>query len=96
MIDDIANAAIYFLKKNTKHTLINVGSGIEMKITDYAKFIINQLNYNIQIRFDKSKPNGTPRKLIDSSLANSYGWNANVSLKRGFQNTFTDFIKNYT
>jgi len=95
-VDDIANAVIYFLKINTKHTLINVGSGIEMKIIDYAKFIIKELNYNIQIKFDKSKPNGTPRKLIDSSLANSYGWNANVSLKKGFQNTFTDFIKNYT
>ena len=95
-VDDIANAVIYFLKKNTKHTLINVGSGIEMKITDYAKFIINELNYNIQIKFDKSKPNGTPRKLIDSSLANSYGWNANVSLKNGFKNTFIDFVKNYT
>ena len=47
-VDDIANAVIYFLKKNTKHTLINVGSGIEMKITDYAKFIINELNYKFK------------------------------------------------
>ena len=53
-VDDIANAVIYFLNKETKHALINVGSGIEMKITDYAKFIINELNYNIQIKFDKS------------------------------------------
>ena len=95
-VDDIANAVIHFLKIDTKHTLINVGSGIEMKIIDYAKFIIKELNYNIQIKFDKSKPNGTPRKLIDSSLANSYGWSLNVSLKNGFQNTFTDFIKNHT
>ena len=95
-VDDIANAAIYFLRKNTKHTLINVGSGIEMKIIEYANFIIKELNCNIQIKFDKSKPNGTPRKLIDSSLANSYGWKAKVSLKDGFMKTYNDFLKNYT
>ena len=52
-VDDIANAVIHFLKIDTKHTLINVGSGIEMKIIDYAKFIIKELNYNIQLNLIK-------------------------------------------
>lgn len=95
-VDDIAHASIYFLKKNTKHTLINIGSGVEMKIIDYAKFIIKEMNCNIQINFDASKPNGTPRKLIDSSLASSYGWSPKVSLQKGFQETYNDFIKNYS
>ena len=95
-VDDVARASIYFLKKKTRHTLINVGSGLEMKIIDYAKFIIKEMNCNIQIKFDKNKPNGTPRKLIDSSLAISYGWSPKVSLQKGFQETYNDFIKNYS
>jgi len=94
-VDDLADAAIYFLKKKTKHTLINIGSGIEMKIIDYAKFISKELNFKIQIKFDKSKPNGTPRKLIDSTLASSYGWKAKVSLRKGFKETYNDFMKNH-
>ena len=95
-VDDIAKAVIYFLKKKTKHSLINVGSGIEMKISDYAKFIIKELNCDIQIKFDKSKPNGTPRKLLDSTLAESYGWKARVSLREGFQETYKDFMNYYS
>lgn len=95
-VDDIAKAVIHFLKKKTQHSLINVGSGIEMKISDYAKFMIKELNCDIQIKFDKSKPNGTPRKLLDSTLAESYGWKARISLRKGFQETYKDFMNNYS
>lgn len=95
-VDDIASAVIYFLKKKTQHSLINVGSGIEMKISDYAKFIIKELNCDIQIKFDKSKPNGTPRKLLDSTLAEFYGWKARISLRKGFQDTYKDFMNNHS
>jgi len=94
-VEDLANAAIYFLKKKTKHTLINIGSGIELTIENYAKFIMQEIGIKLNIKFDKNKPNGTPRKIINSSIANSYGWRAKFSLKQGFQETYNDYIKNY-
>jgi GDP-L-fucose synthase len=82
-VDDLADACIFFLKNKTKHTLINVGSGTEKTITDYTKFLLKKLNYSAKIIYDKSKPDGTPRKLIDSSIANNYGWKAKISLDDG-------------
>lgn len=93
-VDDLSKAIVHFMKKKIYHDLINVGSGFEMKIKDYAKFIIKELNLKMNIKFDKNKPNGTPRKLIDSSLAKSYGWEARINLKKGFKNTFRDYVNN--
>ena len=92
-VDDLADACVYFLNKKSKETLINVGSGKEMKIIGYAKFIIRELKLNLKIKLDRSKPDGTPRKIIDSSLARKYGWKPNVSLKEGFKKTYADYLK---
>ena len=58
-VDDLADACIYFLNK-TKETLINIGSGFEMRILDYANYLIKYLNADLKIKFDLSKPDGTP------------------------------------
>ena len=92
-VDDLADACIYFLNKQSKETLINVGSGNEMKIIEYAKFIIKELQLDLKIKLDWSKPDGTPRKIIDSSLARKYGWKSKVSLKEGFKKTYIDYLK---
>ena len=92
-VDDLADACIYFLNKQSKETLINVGSGNEMKIIEYAKFIIKELQLDLKIKLDLSKPDGTPRKIIDSSLARKYGWKPKVSLKEGFKKTYIDYLK---
>ena len=92
-VDDLADACIYFLNKQSKETLINVGSGNEMKIIEYAKFIIKELQLDLKIKLDRSKPDGTPRKIIDSSLARKYGWKPKVSLKEGFKKTYIDYLK---
>ena len=92
-VDDLADAIIFFLTKKTKETLINIGSGKEMKIIDYANFIIRELKSNVKIKTDKSKPDGTPRKIIDSSIAKKYGWRPKVNLKDGFNKTYLDFLK---
>jgi GDP-L-fucose synthase len=95
-VDDLAEACIYFLNKRTKETLINIGSGEEMKIIDYAKFIIKYLKLNLKIKKDLSKPDGTPRKILDSSLARKYGWRAKITFEEGFKVTFTDYLKRFT
>ena len=91
-VDDLAIACEFFLKKKTKHSLINVGSGIEKTIEDYAKFIMNKLNVKLKIKYDKTKPNGTPRKIIDSTLAKKYGWKSRFDLNTGFDLTLKDYL----
>ena len=94
-VDDLADACIFFLNKKTKETLINIGSGKEMKIIDYAKYIIKQLNADLKIKLDLSKPDGTPRKIIDSSLAKKYGWRPKTQFKDGFKITYLDFLRKF-
>jgi GDP-L-fucose synthase len=90
-VDDLADACIYFLNKKTKETLINVGSGIEKSIIEYAKFVIKKLKLNIKIYKDLSKPDGTIRKIVDISIAKKYGWKSRVSLNDGFDKTYSDY-----
>ena len=85
--DDLADACIYFMNKKTKETLINIGTSNDMSILSYAKFILKKLNLNCKIILDKSKPDGTPRKIIDSSIALKYGWSPKVDLDLGFDMT---------
>ena len=93
-VDDLARACEFFLKKNTKHTLINIGSGVEKTIKDFAKFIMRKMKVNLKIDFDLSKPNGTPRKKLNTRLARSYGWRPKIDLNEGFNYVFKDFLKN--
>ena len=92
-VDDLASACEFFLKKKTKHSLINIGSGQEKSIKDYAKFIMRKLKVNLKINYNETKPNGTPRKILDTSIAKKYGWKSKISLNEGFKLTFNDFIK---
>ena len=91
--EDVADACIFFMKKRTKETLINIGTGKDLSIKYYANFLIKNLNCNIKkINFDKSKPDGTLRKLLDVSLANSYGWKSKTNLREGFSKTYKHFL----
>ena len=89
---DLAKACLFFLDKKTSKSLINIGSGIEMSIKNYAEFIIKELKLNLNIKYDRSKPNGTIRKLIDSSHARKYGWRPKISLKKGFKLAYKDYL----
>ena len=92
-VDDLAEACEFFLKKKTKHVLINIGSGQEKSILRFCKFLMKQFKINLKIKFDKTKPNGTPRKILDTSLARSYGWRSKFDLIKGFELTYNDFLK---
>ncbi len=93
-VDDLADACIYFLKKKTKESLINIGSGEERRILDYAKFIIKKIGIKVKIKFDKTKPNGTFRKKLDTKVANKYGWKPKISLDQGFDKVYKSFLGN--
>ena len=92
-VDDIADACIYFMNKKIKNVLINIGTGKELSIKEYVKLFLKILlpNKKINIIFDKSKPNGTPRKLMDVSLAKKYGWISKTNLKDAIIKTYKDY-----
>ena len=92
-VDDLANACEFFLRKKTKHSLINIGSGQEKTILEFCKFISKKLDAKLNIKFDKNKPNGTPRKKLNTNLALKYGWKSGLDLNKGFDLTYNDFLK---
>ena len=92
-VDDLSNACEFFLKKKTKHTLINIGSGYEDTVTGYANFISKKLGIKLKFIYDKNKPTGTPRKKLNTNLSKSYGWESKTSLSKGFDITFRNFMK---
>jgi len=94
-VDDIAEACVFFLGKKTKDYLINIGSGQDMTIVDYAKLIMKKFDCNLKIKFDKSKKDGTPRKILQVKLAKKYGWKPKISLNEGLKITIKDYVENH-
>ena len=97
-VDDLAEACVFFMNKKTNHSFINIGTGIDYTIEKYARIISSRVNpeVDLKIKFDKSKPNGTPRKVLDISLANKYGWKSKIKLNEAIDLTYQDFIKKNT
>ena len=93
-VDDLANCIEFIINKDVKHDLINVGSGVEISILDLAELIKNVVGYEGKISNDLTKPDGNPRKLLDSSIINSYGWEPEISLEEGLVKTYDWFLKN--
>jgi GDP-L-fucose synthase len=101
-VDDMAAASVFVMElaKETydQHTQpmqshINVGFGADVTIADLAKAVAKATGYAGKIGFDTSKPDGTPRKWMDSSRLNRLGWQANVDLETGLKQAYADFLK---
>tara|TARA_B100000989_G_C19524680_1_gene466097 strand:- start:569 stop:1501 length:933 start_codon:yes stop_codon:yes gene_type:complete len=90
---DIANACIYFLFKRTKEKTINIGSGYEKSILDYAKLLMKAANHKCKIKYKNKELTGTPRKILDSKLAKNYGWKLQNNTKYKIIETYKDFEK---
>ena len=93
-VDDLANAVIFALENELPEHLYNVGTSSDVTIKELAETIQIQVGHKGQINWDKSKPDGTPRKLMDSSKMNQLGWHANYNLEQGIANTYSWFIEN--
>jgi len=90
-VDDIADACIFFMNRTVKSTLINIGTGVDKTILEYAKILMKENKNIFRIKFDKKKPDGVKRKLLNVSLAKSYGWTAKTSLIQGIKKTLESF-----
>ena len=93
-VDDLAEAVIFALENELPEYLYNVGSSNDITIEKLAKIIQKQVGHNGNIKWDLSKPDGTPRKLINSSKINNLGWRPKYDLETGIKNTYSWFIKN--
>jgi len=87
-VDDLAEACWYMLNQNVGGELINVGTGEDIQISDFAKLVAETTGYEGKIVFDTSKPDGTPRKLLDVQKIHSYGWTHKINLKSGLEQTY--------
>lgn len=104
-VDDMAAASIHVMNLDkgiyNQHTQpmlshINVGCGHDITIRELAEAVGNTVGYQGQIQFDPSKPDGTPRKLMDSSRLNALGWQASMGLEHGLAHAYTDFLKTHS
>ncbi|MEJ5283481.1 MAG: GDP-L-fucose synthase [Brevinematia bacterium] len=94
-IDDLANALLFLMENYSDSIHINVGTGEDVTIAELAELIKKITGYNGKIVYDTSKPDGTPRKLLDVSRLNSLAWRPKYSLEEGLRLTYEWFNKNY-
>ena len=103
-VDDLADACIYFMQKSVSDfkrdgsvlPLLNIGVGQDQTIQDLAQMVMKAVGFQGAIEFDSSKPDGTPRKLLDVSRANGLGWRAEIPLNQGIANAYEDFLSRYS
>lgn len=95
-IEDLSDALLFLMNNYNSSEIINVGTGVDLEISELANIIKEITGFKNKIKYDNSKPDGTPRKLLDVSKINNLGWKAKTSLEDGIKLTYQWFIKNYT
>lgn len=90
--DDLADALVFLLKMYSGHDHVNVGSGVEVSIRELAETIARVVGYEAELVFDSTKPDGTPRKLMDSSRLRAMGWNRSRDLDAGIADAYRHFL----
>lgn len=91
-VDDLADACLFLIERDYEGQLLNVGVGDDVTISELACLIANTVGFEGRIEFDASKPDGTPRKLLDVSRMRDLGWTARIGLEEGVARTYTDFL----
>ena len=94
-VDDLADACVFVLEHYSGESHLNVGSDEEVTIADAAKLIAEVIDYRGKFAFDTSRPDGTPRKLLDSSKLIEMGWRTRTSLREGLKLTYSEFIARF-
>ena len=92
--DDLADACTYLMDNYNESKIINIGTGEDISIKELALIIKDIIGFNGSLVFDETKPDGTPRKLMDVSKVNSMGWKHSIELKQGIQLAYHDFLQN--
>jgi GDP-L-fucose synthase len=90
-VDDLARASVFLMQNYNESLQVNVGTGEDLSIKDLAELIAKEIGFEGATTWDASKPDGTPRKLLDVSMINSLGWKATTSLAQGLKVAIADF-----
>jgi len=93
-VDDMADATVYLMNHYNDADIVNIGTGEDVKISELADTVKETVGYKGEIIYDASKPDGTPRKLMDVSKLNDLGWKAKITLKDGVMDTYNWFLDN--
>lgn len=93
-VEDLADAVVYAIENKLEDNLFNVGTGVDLSIKELAEIIQQTVGHTGEIIWDASKPDGTPRKLMDVSKMLKAGWNAKIKLEDGIRQTYTWFLEN--
>jgi GDP-L-fucose synthase len=91
-VDDFADACVFLLKNYSGSQFINIGTGEDMTIAEFAQLVAEVVGFRGEIVYDPSKSDGTPRKLVDVSRLAALGWKARVSLRQGLSQAYADFL----
>lgn len=91
-VDDCADALVFLMENYSDESHVNVGSGVDVSIRDLAALVTRAVGYHGELRNDASKPDGTPRKVMDVSRLSALGWNARIPLAEGLQGTYDWFL----
>ena len=94
-VDDLAAATLFVLENNVMEGLFNVGVGEDLSIRELAECICKVVGFDGELVFDASKPDGTPRKLLDVSRLAQMGWRATIGLEQGIASTYREFVESY-
>ena len=92
-VDDLANLCVFLMNNYSGNETVNAGTGKEISIKNLAELVADIVGYNGEIFWDTSKPNGTPRKLLDVSKATNLGWTYKTELRDGIKFAYEDFLK---
>lgn len=90
-VDDMAEACVYLMEKGIAAGLFNIGTGTDVTIRELAEIVMDVVGFTGEIVFDRSKPDGTPRKLLNVDRINELGWKAKTSLRDGISKAYADF-----
>lgn len=93
-VDDLADACVYLMNNYSGNETVNVGTGKELTIKQLTELVAEVIGYTGEIKWDTTKPDGTPRKLLDVSKLNNLGWKYKVELKEGINLAYEDFLNN--
>jgi GDP-L-fucose synthase len=94
-VDDLADACVFVMKRHDAPDILNVGYGDDIPIGEVASLMRDVVQYDGDIEFDTSKPDGTPRKLLDSSKLHALGWRPRISLRDGLADTYAWYKANH-
>ncbi len=95
-VDDLADACIHLMKMHSSDELINIGTGEDITIAEFARVVAETVGYTGGIAFDQSKPDGTPRKLMDVERLGNLGWRARTKLDAGIALAYQSFLREHT